>query len=240
MTVRDDTDAERAAASTRALESIVGRTRQLLASQRHQDAVADFVKGTPVRRVSPASRGIPNHSILRGPATSPEPTEAMRYVSRALEWWAARRRGLLLVLSGPAYCGKSVALAHAVLRSEQPARYVFAEDLAAIGESTFSEVQRERDAVRSVPLLSIDEAWRERGRDARERIAAVMQRRYNDGRATLIATNLSIEAFTERYLIDPHGELSGAMEARLNQQEDDGCRWFELIEPLDLGALTRR
>lgn len=225
-----------------ALEAVLARTRQYLASQEHRDLVKRFAASQPPRRLPPpASRGIPDHERVRGPAMRPQHTPAISAAARAVQWSRTHRRGMLLVLSGPSYCGKSVALASSVWHSPEPARFIFAEEVGAIADSAFSETKALRDALVRVPLLAIDEAWRERGREAAWRLASLLQRRYNDGRRTLVASNLTIEAFTETYLVDPNGDVSSAMESRLEEQKADGCRWWVELRPLALKRpATRR
>jgi DNA replication protein DnaC len=137
-------------------------------------------------------------------------TEAMACLDLAF----AERRALV-VLSGAAGTGKSVALARAVLASHNPALLVHAATLGAALTAPGHDVDRRDLADRAVevPTLAIDDLGLEHGDDATHAIVAALCRRVDAGRTTAITTHLDVDAFRARYLDREAGRLASRFAA---------------------------
>lgn len=148
--------------------------------------------------------GVPRHpdllrAALRG---SPAPTDALAAVRDALAWrertrTAAGARPFLRALGGPPGTGKSVALAWACVHGEGTARFAPASVADQELRSWGPDARAAKDALRQVDLLALDDAGRAADTDAIRELLAL---RYDDGRATLLATNLTSEDVVTRYL----------------------------------------
>jgi len=198
------------AASRRSLDRIVrGRTRELA-----------------TERGVPAERGVLDFAA----DASPPATAAMLAVRSALAWRAARglHQPLVLVVLGPVGTGKSCALGWAVAHHDRNARHISAPDALALVDHSAMREARER-LVR-VDLLALDEAGTE------EKPATVLDLvldRYNAGKVTLFAGNVTREQFAERY-------TDVRLRSRLARQQADGQRVLVVLDGHDMrqgGAL---
>lgn len=193
------------------------------------------------------SRGIPALRELRAVATIEDPprTRAMRVVRWALTWRGSEtglggRKPLVLVLSGSPGCGKSCAGAWAVAHSYR-SLFVPASRVASTPDNGFSDNVTRWEEWRSIDLLVLDELGDELARgDVTERITTLLSDRYNDGRATIVTTNIACDAFIERYLNDRlvsrllNAQAKGASTPR-EARERGGCPWW-----MDLPAVDYR
>jgi hypothetical protein len=79
----------------------------------------------------------------------------------------------------------------------------------------------------AIDLLAIDEL----GDDERpDRVAVLLRARYNAGKATLLAGNVTPEAFRDRYCDD-------RLRSRLGRQQADGQRVTVALRDRDMRAL---
>ena len=137
-------------------------------------------------------------------------TPALAAVQGALAWRGHRSRGLVLAVGGPPGTGKSVALAHALVRVEQSALFVAATTIGATPRNGFSENDHAWQRWLGVAVLAVDDVGVERGDP--EQVAALLWERYDHGRATLVSTNLARQEFAARYL---SGEIGRRVADRL-------------------------
>lgn len=190
----------------RSLESIAYRRRMDLATER----------GVP------SERGVLPVAAADDLATTP----AVVAVQRAMAWRDARgaRQPLVLVVLGPVGTGKSVALGHAIAHHERNARHVIAPDV--LPRASYSELRAARAKMVAVDLLAIDEIGTE------EKPTVVLDMildRYNAGKATIIAGNVTKEQFSDRYADD-------RLRSRLGRQQADGQNVLVVLTGSDLRA----
>lgn len=188
---------------------------------------------------------IPEHAGLRLVACSEDPiaTPAMSKCLQASAWRDARTAEVaaklgakagswpaLLFLSGAPDSGKSCAMAWTAVHHPARALFVTAAEIAAtaFGHSETTEQWREWY---DVDLLCIDELGLERGEP--DKLARVLVERYNRGRFTLCAGNLTLEEFQGRYNPGEQTRLWSRLE-REQGQLAGGLPWYVLLEPCDL------
>lgn len=172
-----------------------------------------------------AARGCPEHRMTMAAAWRPQPFKAVVVVRRALAWSSARslphrRQPFVVVLLGPHGVGKSVALAAAVGHSSRRARFATAHTVATVPETDWSAYVELREQLTRVPLLAIDEAGAEYAKRAGPRIALLLHERYDAGLDTIVASNLTVPEFGERYFTLPDIVGSGEkFESRLLREQ---------------------
>jgi hypothetical protein len=163
-------------------------------------------------------RGVPRARHVRAVALARDVriTPALEALSGPL---AARERGepVVVVLLGPAGVGKTCALARAVARHPLSARYLAAADLADGGWAS----RDLRASLAAVDLLVVDETGLERDVTP---VREVLCRRWDDGAATLLASNLTPDAWTTRY-------LDARLASRLGSLRG---RWLVVLDGADL------
>jgi hypothetical protein len=127
-------------------------------------------------------------------------------------------------------------MAWAVARHELRARFVHAADVLATPRNGYSTSEERWALWERVDLLAIDEVGLEAGDPAL--LVALLVRRYNDGRATLLGTNLSQAAFEARFplerlrdRLDNEQNLAGA---------DGGLKWFVPLKGTSLRSPAAR
>lgn len=153
-------------------------------------------------------RGVPRASDIRRCVFMPELTLG---AGKTLGTALARRgdprhaRWALVVLLGGTGIGKTSALAWSVARHAREARYALARDAASALVDRPRAFESERDAaelcdtLRAVDLLALDELGTEPQRDSAE-LLGLASHRCDEGRATVLAGNLSLAQFVARYL----------------------------------------
>jgi hypothetical protein len=183
-------------------------------------------------------RGVPEEPGLRSAITRPRNTPALGIVRASLGWrdkqpiWRGARQPVVAILSGTPGDGKSSAIASAVAHHEGTATFALARTIGTTPRNGFSTNQALLEKWSRVDLLAVDELGHEDSPDGSERIAALIAERYDRGRATLCATNLSIDEFVTRY-------LNARLESRLNRGQfkggaPNGWPYFHRVPDLDL------
>lgn len=147
-------------------------------------------------------------------------TLAALAVYEAVDWRNRRcskrhRVGATRFLIGSPGIGKTVAFAHAVAHSQLPAQFVLANDLEPKSLQRNEELERR---VQTVDLLAIDELGAERSSDD---IILLVQRRHDNGKLTLLASNLLARDVLDRYLGSAHGQR---LSDRLKRQFGEGLK----------------
>lgn len=126
-----------------------------------------------------------------GALQEPEETDALRAVR---DFLGAGPRVVFCTLAGKKGRGKTFAVAWAV--AQRGGRFVEAQDLVAAGS-----FDREFwDELEATPLLGLDELGGEHMNPAYEAsLYALLNKRYQRGRKTVIGTNQNAPEFRERY-----------------------------------------
>ena len=198
-----------------------------LAEKHRLEAVADERQRVYARARELDARGVLPNTHLRtlaegdvrkGPLFR---SPLLRATQLAVSWADEHGTGLVLFLSGPAGCGKTVALSRRVACGPQGSRFAYARDVARLLSARYGEEAERAEAYAQVPLLALDEAGFEHDP---ELIAELLIRRFDAGRVTLLASNLDLEGLDARYL---HG-VAGAerLESRLAGQQRQGQPWW--------------
>lgn len=170
-----------------------------------------------------AIRGVPADIRTRPLALAPwesHNTLAAIAVYEAASWRDLRsskkhRVGTTRFLIGSPGIGKTVAFAHAVAHHKLPAQFVLANDLEPKALQRNEELERR---VQNVDLLAIDELGAERASDE---IILLVQRRHDNGKFTLLASNLGARDVMDRYLGSAHGQR---LSDRLKRQFSEGLK----------------
>jgi predicted AAA+ superfamily ATPase len=127
----------------------------------------------------------------------------------------------LIALCGPTRTGKTVALSLAVSSVEASALYVTTYQMADVPKPYRHDETHPWNTWRTVDVLAIDEVHADES--VIPRIRSLLYERWDNGRCTLLAGNLTVSTFMARYLSDealrrrvmeeygPDGRL-GAME----------------------------
>jgi DNA replication protein DnaC len=150
-------------------------------------------------------------------------------VQAALAWRKARgsHRALVLALCGGCGTGKSVALGWAVLRHDGSARMISSDRAGSYDPSqAHSQSRAEWDRIVGVDLLAIDELGDE---DRPDRVGVLLRARYNAGKATLLAGNLTPAQFRERYCDE-------RLRSRLSRQQAERQRVTLALRGADMRA----
>lgn len=167
-----------------------------------QEAMARGDLETHLRRV-----GVPMERVQNLRATS----EGFQSMEAARSFIRLRQK-LLLILIGPPGVGKTVAAATVVKDAcerwpwnsqatgqlAEPAAFMPASQLTSL--SSFEHVDQERlRYLRRVPLLVLDEAGEEATQYGRGLLMTLLSERHAAGRRSVVTSNLTVEAFRERY-----------------------------------------
>lgn len=192
--------------------------------------------------------GVPRESDLRRVCffDSVVETDAMRAVAAALAWRAARTteygsQRCVRVLGGDVGCGKTIALARAIVRHDRPAAFVTAVEVVATPRNGFSGNEEKWDRWLTVDLLGLDDAGTEAGDPGV--IRGLLVQRYDRGLATLVSSNLTKGEFRVRFLDQ---RLSDRLTAGQRGTDGVDLGWFvgitgaSLRDPSALAALARR
>ncbi len=156
-------------------------------------------------------RGVPTEPGAREVALSDAPpvTPALAAIAGLLTWREAQtvprggRQPAIAILAGRPGNGKTSAIGRAVARHGMPALFVVARVIAGSPRNGWNRDAWERWT--SVDLLAIDELGREEpgeGGAGIARVSALLAERYDNGRATICATNLDAAGFAARYADD--------------------------------------
>lgn len=237
-----------------AFDTLLKRMRQHEQNPARRDAVKAF-READERRASArvierlSDRGIPRHEGTRKVAVTPRIpcTAAVASMIAALRWCYTQspvpgaRRGAVVILAGDVGCGKSAGGAWFIAHLPVPALFITADEVAGIPNNDWSSHQIARERLREIEVLFIDEAGLEGSERAGPRIASILHRRYDRGLLTVVATNLDLASFRDRYfeLADARGErFSGSnrpLISRLqNEQEGAGkLPWWYELHPAD-------
>ena len=148
-------------------------------------------------RETPGNPQVRAVSLLRSPENRP----AIQSVRTVLAWrhFGDVLRSLAFVLVGTPGNGKTSALAWAVTWHERPALYTLARVVGATINNGYSDNTAALKRWSKCDLLAIDELGHEESPEHSARIAALIAERYDAGRVTLCAGNVSSAWFAERY-----------------------------------------
>lgn len=208
-------------------------------------------------------RGVPSHAPTRAAVSAEDValTAPLLAVLRALLWRHRRRLptgeapGLLVALTGPHGCGKTVAGSWTAVRWPLDAQVVTARDLGEMPDSDWSGFVAARARWMAVDLLVVDDLGSDRERDrgarAAARFASLVLARYDAGRATVVSANVGQRDFCETYLATSdefrtrRGEVVRGNEwltSRLsNEQYGHGCPyWYEFDGAPDYRSQEKR
>jgi hypothetical protein len=163
---------------------------------------------------------------------APPRTAALDAVREALAWRAGHgpHRPLVLALLGSTGSGKSVALGWAVLHHDRSARQVAAADVPRRVEH--SEAKAERARLLAVDLLAVDEIGG-RSDEQPAHVLDLVLERYNAGRVTLLAGNVTAAHFKGQYADE-------RLASRLRRQQADGQRVVVQLAATDMRKRSGR
>ncbi len=236
-------EARRRAALVEHGERIRAKLGTLSAEQMRAETLASqeaIWRGGVVARAN--ARGVPSDPDVRRFALRPDPGpgEALDQVRTWLAWRAwiageqgARRAPAVLVLLSEPGTGKSSALGHAVAWHRDNAAYVTASDLASSPRTAHTETHGPWERRVNCDLLAVDEIGTEpesadgRAESGVARVLRVVLERWTRARATILAGNLTAEAFLKRYA-EPR------LESRLRQQAARGGTTMAVLTCGDL------
>lgn len=185
-------------------------------------------------------RGVP-HDMWRVLMASALPkTPALGVLARATAWREGRsmsgsREGMLVILSGHAGSGKSVAGGAVVSLWPRTALYVTAATVGALPDTDWSENHTTRQRWEQVDFLFLDEIGVEWSARGARRVLTLLMQRYNSGRFTACSTNQTEDEFIATYLNqDPH--MRSRLESRLDMRQarngaQDGFPWWWGLNP---------
>lgn len=174
------------------------------------------------------ARGCVIHRPTMDSVMHPSDTFALRTTRGAIKWYMDRvdgplAHGVILVLSGSNGAGKTVAATYVVASRKGAvgvARFVTAEVIAGLPDSDWSEYLKAKDALASVPFLVIDECGAELAKAAGLRVSSILRRRYDNGKFTIVTTNLTREQFCERYYCTRNAEGKNVPDLRFVSRLD--------------------
>lgn len=154
------------------------------------------------------SRNIPSRPETRGVVRNSQVpvTPALDAIMRGLAWRERGRTvtgeipGLVLILSGSTGCGKTAAGCWVLVRWPRTSLRVTAAELGDLPDTDWSAHVETRERWATADLLLIDDVGTETSRRTPPRVSGLLIRRYEEGRATLVTTNLSAGAFCATYL----------------------------------------
>ena len=178
--------------------------------------------------------GVPRSAQLREVAleASPRRTLALEALVLSLQWRGQRRVGQVTVLGGPPGGGKSCAAARMLLHRR--GLWLAAQEVALVPQNGYSEnSERWRRWVEASTLV-LDDLGTERADP--EDIADLLCRRFNDGLWTIATTNLSKDAFGDRYLRCGAGMR---LADRLRGQAEEGCPAYREADRKSLRGVGR-
>ena len=201
-TIRDIVEEMQRTAETPEFQARVAQLERETAEQQ-------AVRADTERRLYLATSGIPAkcHPWL----DSPQETPAMTAVRKAL----AQPGQMFLVLSGPAGRGKTAAIAWGAYSKHGR----FADSATILQASTYD--MHLWDDLYRTPVLALDELGTEYVNEAfRSNLFALLNRRSENLRPTLISTNLDGAAFMQRYASGPMERMADRLRA--------GGQWVNL------------
>jgi DNA replication protein DnaC len=189
------------------------------------------------------ARGCPSHRPTMLAVMKAKLTPAMQAVRNALTWYNQHRQGPLttgamLILCGSNGAGKTTAGTYAVATWRGSARFVTADYIAGLPDSDYGEYVKLRDELLTYELLTIDECGVEVSNRAGRRVWSILLKRYNAGKLTLVTTNLSRDAFIQRYMATIDEEKKPVPDERVrsrlnNEQRKAGLEPFAELPPVD-------
>ena len=183
-----------------------------------------------------AKRNVPGNPAVRAVAIarSPVNTPALEAIRTVLSWrhGGPEPRSLGFVLIGPPGNGKTSAISWAVTWHHRPALYALARAIGATPNNGWSENLLALKRWASVDLLAIDELGHEESPEACARVAALLAQRYDDGKATLCAGNLSADQFADRY--GNERIVSRLRNEQFRQGLGGGCPYLRELAPDDM------
>jgi DNA replication protein DnaC len=139
-------------------------------------------------------RGVPRRYAERIVDGDPLPTKALA----TCRGYGDETRKTLLVLSGPAGCGKTFAAAWLIANGPRSSRFIHASQLQRI--SPYS--QAEMTPLETAALLVIDDIGVEYSDEKRMMLSildGLLETRGGNLRKTVLTTNLGLAAFVQRY-----------------------------------------
>lgn len=172
------------------LESSAGRegmeqqAARDLAAERQERMRAFLVRGVPKLTAEALALGVDHHGQAISSGTK-----------LAIQIGAAAAKHMILVF-GPVGTGKTMEACRWLMRAGPSARYVLAGDVAAM-TSRWSTDREKIDDLRSAAALVVDEVKRNSETDAKEqdRIADLLQNRYDNRAPTMVLANMMPEDF---------------------------------------------
>jgi hypothetical protein len=226
-------------------------------AQRREASLDAAVRKNLRERSIPSKREI-REAVL---ARSAPMTEPYKTLIKGL-WWREQRRlptgeapGLLLAMAGNNGCGKTSAGCWVVARWPKTALWVSAEELGAASDNDWSAFVQARARWTEVDLLFVDDLGMEKAPKSKarviERFGTLVLTRYDLGRATVAATNMTMASFCEAYLATDEEYLRGdgtrvrgnaRLTSRLSkEQHAGGCPyWYEFVGAPDYRDLKNR
>lgn len=167
-----------------------------------------------------SARNLPRDALLletfkQLPANDIPETPALAAYKRAIAWreqWCQLHAsqgesavrigtGMMFVACGTYGIGKTFALATCVLHHKSFAWFELSSTIAGTAPNGWSENEARWRQWEAVDLLAIDEVGDEIAGNP-QLVGALVTRRFNEGRGTILATNLSPRQFAERIGID--------------------------------------
>jgi hypothetical protein len=190
----------------RAIGQILARISALIPTALQRDATATYAHRMEhlVRRADEMM--LPESDDLRDMVLdddAPE-TDALRACREVMQWRDGHRRGCIRVLIGPTGVGKTTAACHAMLRSPATGLYVTAIAVGAAPRNGHSEREDLWERWLRPAVLVLDDLGAESSDPGG--IVELMMLRYDQGRCTLVTSNLTRTRIAERYLVGAQGQ----------------------------------
>lgn len=170
--------------------------------------------------------GVPSHSgimeVVLAHPTELAVTDAIAAFHMAMKWRQERKSDfgsepVLSVVGGPPGTGKSAALARFVARHPKSSLYLEANTIATTPWNGWSKNDELWAKWHEVDLLGIDDLGTE-VEDNRHLLTQLLVTRYNEGKATLMTTNLPMRECGQTY-------IQGRLKDRIGNGQD-GLPWY--------------
>lgn len=184
-----------------------------------------------------AAMHIPADENLRSVVLDDRPvdTDALRACRRVRDWRGGRARGCIHILLGPPGVGKTSAACHTLLRHETGGLYVRASHIVESPRTGHSSRDELWAVWRTSPMLVIDELGVEA--QHRDALLGLLLGRYDDGRGTIVTSNLTRELVVSTYMVGLRGDQLADRLIRAQGRDrgdgrpgPDGLWWCTLLD----------